>query len=236
MKKLKTLLMAVICLPLLMGAQESYRMVELSYMKVKPGMNAKFEAAIKAHNEKYHKEGKYGSALYSIVTGNEAGWYVWTMGGFTYTDLDGRPAAGAHDDDWTKTIEPFIAEYGRVEFWRMNDKLSFRKENDDKMLSIWWMDITRGEYYRFKEFMLKVRAIHEKKSAGISVYDNEFSQNDGRDVAIVWSMPNWADMDKEDWKMQVEFDAMYGEGSWQLALEEWKDVMEAMTQEIWKEL
>jgi hypothetical protein len=84
--------------------------------------------------------------------------------------------------------------------------------------------------------MTKVRAIHEKKNDGIAVYDNEFAQNDGRDVAIVWSMANWAEMDKEDWKMKDEFEAMYGEGSWQLALEEWKDVMESMRQEIWKEL
>jgi hypothetical protein len=237
MRTLRHLLLGIFCLPLIMMAQsEAYRMVELSYMKAKPGMYSKFEAAVKAHNEKYHKEGKYGSALYSIVTGNEAGWYVWTMGPCTFTDLDGRPAAGAHEDDWNKTIEPLIAEYGRTEYWKWNDKMSFRVENDNKMIQLWWVDITKGEYYRFKAFMEKIKAVHEKQNDAISVYDNQFNQNDGRDVVIVWSMENWASMDKDDWKMKTEFEAMYGEGSWELAIEEWKDVVNSRVEEVWKEL
>lgn len=237
MRTLKHLLLGLFCLPLMMMAQsEAYRMVELSYMKAKPGMAQKFESAVKAHNEKYHKEGKYGSGLYSIVTGNEAGWYVWTMGPCTFTDLDGRPGEGAHQDDWNKTIEPLVAEYGRTEYWRMNDKMSHRVQNDAKMIQLWWVDINRGEYYRFRNFMEKVQVINAKKNESISVYDNEFSQNDGRDVAIVWPLENWAAMDKDDWKMKDAYEEEYGAGSWQLALEEWKDVIEGMKQEVWKEL
>lgn len=228
----------MLCLPMFLMAQESpsYRMVELVYIKVKSGMNAKFEAGIKAHNDKYHQEGKYESSLYSIATGNEAGWYVWTMGPGTFTDLDNRPGEGAHEDDWNKLVEPYVAEYGRVEYWRWNEKMSHRVENDAKMIQIWWVDVNRGEYYRFKNFMEKIKAVNEKNNRAISVYDNEFNQNDGRDIAMVWPIENWAAMDKDDWKIRDAYEAEYGEGSWELAIEEWKDAMGGMKQEIWREL
>ena len=64
MKKLKFLLFAAVLMPFLMHAQEeTYRMVELSYMKAKVGMESKFEAAVKAHNAKYHKEGNDHCAI-----------------------------------------------------------------------------------------------------------------------------------------------------------------------------
>ena len=236
MKTIKMFFLGAFILPFLLQAQDSYRMVELSYMKAKPGMAQKFEAAVKAHNAKYHKEGAYEASLYSIATGNEAGWYVWTMGPCTFTDLDGRPDEGGHADDWAKNVDPYVEEYGRVEYWRWNEKLSFRKANDNKMIQILWLDLERGEYYRFKNFMEKIQAIHEKMDDGIAVYNNQFNQNDGRDVAIVWSMANWAEMDKEDWKMSEEYEKAYGEGSWDLALEEWEDCVAGMTSEVWKEL
>ena len=237
MRTLRTLLLGIFCLPLMMMAQSNdYRMVELQYIKVKPGMAQKFEAAVKGHNDKYHEEGKYGASLYTIVTGNEAGWYVWTMGPCTFTDLDGRPGEGAHQDDWNKTIDVLIADYGRTEYWRWNEKMSHRVENDAKMIQIWWVDVTRGEYYRFKNFMEKIKAVNEKHNRSISVYDNEFNQNDGRDVAMVWPIENWAAMDKDDWKVKDAYEAEYGEDSWQLAFEEGKDALGEMKQEIWREL
>jgi hypothetical protein len=104
------------------------------------------------------------------------------------------------------------------------------------MIQIWWVDVNRGEYYRFKNFMEKIKAVNEKNNRAISVYDNEFNQNDGRDIAMVWPLENWAAMDKDDWKIRDAYEAEYGEGSWELAIEEWKDAMGGMKQEIWREL
>lgn len=230
--------MIAFCLPLFLSAQEdskTYRMVELSYMKAKVGMEAKFEAGVKAHNEKYHKDGKYGSELYAVSTGNEAGWYVWTMGGFTFTDLDSRPDDKAHNDDWSKNVGPYVEDYGRVEYWRWNDMLSNRKDADDEtMIQLWWLDIKRGEYYRYKKVMTDVIAVYKKMDEELNSYDNEFRQDDGRDVALVWPLANWASMDKDDWKMKTEFEALHGEGSWQRTLEEWEDVIEGNNQELWR--
>jgi hypothetical protein len=157
------------------------------------------------------------------------------MGAFTFTELDGRPGEGAHQDDWNKTISPLIAEYGRVEYWRMDADLSSRTDEEgESMIQIWWLDITRGDYYRFENVVKNVTAVHKKMNSQMSVYNNEFTQNDGRDVAIVWPMKNWADMDDDSWKMKVEYEKMYGEGTWQRLLDEWRDVIAGNVQEVWR--
>lgn len=232
-------MMSVLLIPFLMHAQEDdakYRMVELSYMKAKPGMNKKFEDAVKKHNEKYHKEGVYASELYTVITGDESGWYVWTMGALTFTDLDGRPGDGDHAEDWQKNVDPFVAEYGRVEYWRWNEKLSNWKESDEDKITLWWMDIERGEGYRFRNFMMKIQEVYVEKDEEINVYNNEFYQDNGRDVVVVWPLEKWADLDKDDWKMKDEYEKKNGEGSWTTALEEWDDFIAGMSQEVWRML
>ena len=55
-----TLVFALMVTTFTVNAQEekeSYSMVEVTYMKAKIGMEKAFEAAVKSHNEKYHKEG-----------------------------------------------------------------------------------------------------------------------------------------------------------------------------------
>jgi hypothetical protein len=237
MRIFSKLLVAAFCLPMFLSAQESkYTMVELSYMKPKMGMEAKFEAAVKAHNEKYHKEGAYQSELFLISTGNATGWYVWVMGPVTYTQLDGRPADKAHGDDWDKTISPFLEKSGRVEYWRWDEKMSNRKDNNESMIHLWFIDVQRGEWYRYQAIMEKVAAMHKQKDEEINVYTNELSQNDGRDVAMVFPMNGWAEFDKEDWKLKEAFDATYGEGAWDDAMKEWENVVVANVQEVWKQI
>ncbi|AEV32044.1 hypothetical protein Oweho_1035 [Owenweeksia hongkongensis DSM 17368] len=237
MRKLTNLLVGVFCLPLLMmGQQEALKstIVSIEYIKVKPGMEAKFEAAVKSHNNTFHKDGAYVSSLFYITVGDEAGWYVWTMGPFSYTQLDGAPGEGAHADDWRKKIATYVAEYGRSEFWRHNNELSVNDGDNESMQTTWVVDVKRGEWYRFEAFMEKVAAIHKKKNEEFHMWTNEYHSNDGRDVALTWPFDKWAEMDENDWKMKEEYDAEYGEGSWDNALEEWEDIVVDITQKVWR--
>jgi hypothetical protein len=206
-------------------------MVELNYMKAKPGMEMKFVEAAKKHNAKYHPDGPYDATMYYIRTGHDAGWYVWAMGGFTFTELDDAPGRGAHRDDWAKNVAPYVAEYGPIEMWRYNAKLSVNDGEPSAMQTLWFMDIARGEYYRFKSFMEDVQAIFDEKEDEMHVWNNVYNQDDGRDVAIVWPFDKWADLDEDDWKMKEAYDEKYGEGSWENALEEWEDFIEGNIQE-----
>lgn len=239
MKNQIRILILLFCFPLLNFAQDDddsqdYAMVELNYMKAKPGMESKFVQAVKKHNASYHADGPYEATLHYIRTGNDAGWYVWAMGTFTYTDLDNAPGAGAHQDDWSKTIAPYVQEYGPIEMWRYNDKLSVSNEESESLETIWFMDIERGEGYRFRAFMEKVKKVFEDKDDEMHVWNNQYSQDDGREVAIVWPFAKWADLDDDDdWTMKEAYDEEYGEGAWDNALEEWEDVVAGMTQEVW---
>ena len=239
MKNSISILILLFCLPLINFAQEEesdkpdYAMVELNYMKTKVGMEMKFVEAVKKHNAKYHPEGPYDASLFYIGTGNEAGWYVWAMGAFTYSDLHNAPGAGEHRDNWAKTIAPYVEEYGRVEMWRYNEKLSTTDGDSEPLETIWWIDIESGEYYRFKAFMEDVQEIFDEKGDEMHVWNTQYSQNDGRDVAIVWPFDKWSDLDEEDWNMEEAYDEKHGKGSWDNALEEWDDFIKSNKQEVW---
>ena len=215
------------------GEAPDYVMVELNYMKAKPGMESKFVEAVKKHNAKYHPEGPYDASLFYIRTGSDAGWYVWAMGGMTFTDLDGAPGSGEHQDNWAKTIAPYVQEYGPIEFWRYNKKLSHSNGKAEPLEILWFVDIESGEYYRFKNLMEDIQAIHASKDDEMQVWNNSFNQGDGRDVAIAWTLDSWSDLDKEDWSMKEAYDEEYGEGSWENALEEWDDIIEKVKREVW---
>ena len=244
MKTSKLLLTSMLIVALLLTtngiAQETdektYGMAEITYMLPKIGMEKAFVQNVNAHNDKYHKEGPHHAYLDNVLTGKEAGWYVWIMGPCTFTDLDSRPEGGAHDADWTKNISGLVQKYGRTEYWKYNAKLSFKANDTPPNLeSMWVLDIKQGDYYRFKSIMSKIQAAFTKRGTdNISVYDNQFYGNEGREVVVVWDSPNWADFDSDDGSIKKEYEEINEEGSWQNMLDEWNDVVESINQQVWK--
>ena len=216
--------------------EESYAMAEIIYIDVKVGMEKAFVSAVKEHNAMYHKEGPYAAGLDVILSGNEAGTYVWYMGPHTFTDLDNAPGKGAHNDHWDAKIAPKIQSYGRQEYWRMNSKLSYMSSDDEMGYStIWFIDLKRGDYYRFKALMTKINEAYKKKGDGnMRVYSNQFDDNDGREVAIVWDVRNFAEMDDEDGSIKKVFEEINGEGSWDNMLDEWQDITVSINQQLWQ--
>lgn len=240
MKVACRIMLFLFMVPMFGTAQESEepksQLVALHYLKPKKGMEPMLKKAVEAHNKKYHAEKPYQAGLSTILTGNEAGWMVWEMGPFSYTELDEAPGEGEHMENWRKTVDPYVETYGRVEHWRYNKKLSHSNGQDQKMQNVWFIDIKRGEYYRFKALMTKIQQVVEKSNEGQSVWNNEYLQQDGRDVAMVFPFGSWADRDNDDFKMKEAYEAMHGAGSWQLALDEWEDVVESLVAEAWRDL
>ncbi|MCT4622007.1 MAG: hypothetical protein N4A46_00190, partial [Schleiferiaceae bacterium] len=192
MKKSIACAILIALVPFLSKAQEEEKpiVVETIQITVKPGANAAFEKAVKAHNEKYHPENTpHYSWLEAIVTGPNTGVYVWLMGPGSYADLDTRPA-GEHDDEWNKNVMKHVESVSMIEYWSYMKKMSYRPENYEsgKLDNIWFVDVKRGEFYRFKGVMEKVRAVQEKLNQPMGVWGNTFNAGDGRDVAIVWNM------------------------------------------------
>lgn len=235
MKNLKKLMLGMLFIPIMALGQTSktdYTMVQLSRMQCKVGKNMEFEAAVKKHDAKYHT-GKYAAVLWSIETGSQAGDYVWAMGPLTYTDMDKAPGAGEHAKDWKDTVEPFVQEYGAVEYWKMDADLSFRDDKSQKRQTVWLIDLERGDYYKFAEFMKKVVVVNKKMGDEVSTWVNQYGEDDGRDVAIVFTFETFAELDIEDWKMKDEYNKAHGEGTWDNALDDWNEFTKSIKRSIW---
>jgi hypothetical protein len=216
--------------------KKSYQMVEITYMMPKVGMEKAFVKAVKEHNQKFHNQDPYSASLDRIATGKYSGWFVWVMGPTTFSQLDNRPSKGAHEDHWNKTISPLVKKYGRTEYWRNNKKLSF-KANDNRppLENIWFVEVKRGEYYRFKDLISKfTEAFKKKGDDNFFMYNNQFNQDDGRDVAFVWTLNSWADMDDDDGGVKKYYEELNGEGSWENAMKEWQAVTESIKSEVWE--
>lgn len=230
------LFVSILFSPTSIIAQEKYQMVELIFMLPKVGMEKAFENAITEHNNEYHKDGPYKSHLDVILTGKQAGWYAWLMGPCTFTDLDSRPVSDAHDKHWEQKVSPNVAEYGSTEYWKHNPSLSYQSGTETpKLEEIWFIDLKRGDFYRFKALMTKIKGAFEKKGDGhMHVYENQFGENDGRDIAVVWGLNSWAEMDKEDSSIKEDYEEINGEGSWNNAMDEWNEITESIVRQMWK--
>jgi hypothetical protein len=240
MKNRIALILGLICLPFFAFSQEEeeekkYIAIELNYMAPAKGKAADLEAAIFKHNEKFHKEGTpYSSRLWRIRTGDDAGWYVWAMGNFTFSELDDAPGQGEHMEDWMKNVDPYVGKYGRVEYWRYMEDMSVAATEPVNMEINWFVDVNYDEYYRFRDFMEKVQKIHKEDDRKMHVWMNQFNQGDGRDVAISWPMDGWADMDKDRGSMQEKYDQEYGPMAWGDALREFRASTDGLKREVWE--
>ncbi len=211
--------------------------VETIQITVNNGANKAFEKAVKEHNDKYHPEGTPHAAwLEAIVTGPNTGKYVWLMGPGSYADLDTRPA-GEHDEDWDKNVMKHVDKVSMIEYWSYKKDLSFRPENDEagKMSVLWFVEVQRGQYYRFKGVMEKVRATQEKMNEHMTVWGTTFSAGDGRDVVISWNQQNWAALD-EDSKFMKTYEEINGPGSYMNLISEWEACTAKIVQEMWVEV
>lgn len=236
MKKFSLSIIALLfCFAAWAQTEESATQIsETIYILPKAGMNAKFEAAIAAHNEKFHPVGPHYAVLRKVEYGAKSGWYVWVMKG-TYASLDSRPdEEGGHSDDWNKTIEPMVAEYGDIGLWGLNEKLSTGMETFKKSekYTLWSVQLKRGEYERFQALVGKIKETYESMGdRAFLVFNNEVHTAGGADVAMVWSFNNYADLDKDP-GTKAAYEKINGEGSWKKMVAEWMDITIEHDEEI----
>jgi len=209
--------------------------VEVMYLLPKRGMDDKMEAAIKAHDQKFHPDGPYVAALHKVEYGEKSGWYVWVYGPTTYAAIDKRPAKdGGHDADWSTNVDPLVDQYGPPALWDYNDNLSYGMDIFKKAshYEVWGVSLKRGDYYRFKAIAGELKKTYE--SIGTScmlVFDNPVHSPNSPDVAIVWNFNNYAEWSK-DMGTMAAFEKLYGQGSWQNMIKEWLDITKDYSSEL----
>ena len=235
MKTKITLVLAAMLLVVLTYAQEKppTTIVETIYILPKRGMAEKFEAAVKAHNKKFHKEDPHFAALRSVMYGDMAGWYVWLMRG-TYASLDSRPTKGDHDEDWNKTIDPLVEKYGQVGLWEMNAELSYGAEKlaENAYYNAWSVDLKTGKYSQFKALISRIRAAYESMgNRAFIVTNNAVPSSGSADVGLIWSFNKFEELDN-DWGTKEAYEKIYGEGSWRAMVDEWQSITNSIDTEI----
>lgn len=241
MKAIYRLLLLAFFMPAFANAQDEEgpkrNRVELTYIKVKIGREKEFVEGVKKHNAEYHKEGTpYNAGLYYVRAGKDAGQYVWVMGPYTYADLDKAPGAGDHASHWTKNIAKHIKDYGNVDIWTYNDKLSSPQESKVAVETIMWIRVKRGQMHRMRDFMEKVNAVQKENVGEMYVYNNAMYSTDSPNMAITFPSENWADFDTPGYNMMEKYDEKYGEGSWRTALDDWADFVEHQSESLWESI
>lgn len=217
------------------SAEKPTMVTETMYLMPKRGMEDKFEAAVKAHNTKFHPEGQYKAGLRKVEYGEKAGWYIWVFGATTYSALDTRPTKeGGHDADWSATVDPLVETYGQTNLWELNESLSFGMDmmKTAKYYEAWSVKIKRGEYYRFKALSEKLKKAYESLgTSSFIIYNNVIHTANGPDVAIIWSFNSWDEWSKDP-GAKAAYEKLYGAGSWQNMLDEWMAVSESYDAEV----
>lgn len=232
MKKTLTLIMMALFLTGIAFAQTTTekpkKVAETQYMMPKRGMEAKFEAAVKAHNSKFHPDGPFVAGLRKVDYGDKAGWYIFVYGPTNYASIDSRPAKeNGHDADWTATIDPLVETYGESSLWNYNEDLSYgiEKLKTAKYYEARSLKLKPGEYYRFKALAEKLKKAYETDGKYcFVVYNNPLHTANSADVAILYNFDSY-----EEWSngrgIKAAYDKLYGENSYENMRDEWRAVV-----------
>jgi hypothetical protein len=224
---MKRVMMAalVAIVPAFVSAQD-YVMYETMYLKPDAANWEELKDKLATHNKKFHAEGPYRAQVHRVVNGPRTGQLLWVMGPCTFTDLDSRPSGDPHDSDWMGVVA-LMKGVGEGAYWRLDQERSYQPNTDDHpKLRVRFYHIERGEMYRFNQLLEKINAVSEqnKHPHRRNVYRPRFWNGSGPDLATVWSFDKWADLDR-DLDFEEEYEEVYGEGTWQLFIEEWRDVV-----------
>jgi len=215
------------------ASAQNYVMYETAYLKPKLDKLKVLKETLAKHNRQYHAANPHRAQIFSVVNGPRSGQLVWAMGPTMFADLDNRPAANGHDDDWQNKVLPLLEDSGDAEYWRLDADMSYVPDTDEhKYVRVRLYDVKPFEEYRFKKLLKNIKEVLEVKKypRRWNVYHNRFVSGEGRDWASVMSFDKWADLD-DDRNFEKDYEAVHGDGSWRQFLNEWEDVVESMEDE-----
>ena len=225
---MKTLI-AFLILALSFGVQaqedDSYHMYETIRLKPDTRHLKELSANMAAHNKKYHSEGPYTALVWQISTGPDAGSLVWMMGPCKFSDLDSRPSADGHDEDWMGNVMPHTHGMKDGNYWKMWNDFGYMPSEDFQgaIMRVRYVNLKPGKYEEYKHLLGAIQKVYDANSfkSSMSVYDN-WSGGGKADVALVWQYPNWAVFD-EDMQFWKKYEEVHGDNSWATFIEAIRD-------------
>jgi hypothetical protein len=227
---MKNLLFVLLFLPLIaFGQEQPQDLFETVNIHVKKGQEKALEAAVKAHNAKFHPEdGNFHARLFYNINGPSGGTYSWIMGPTSWTAMDSRPTDGDHDADWKK-VTALVDKFDSPHYWKYSPKLSSDGGNASPAKRLIWIyDIKRGQAKRWSELVGKVKQVYAEKrpTEPFWVLWNEFGDSKaGMDAAFIFAFDNWSWMDRQS-KFSKDFEEVHGEGSWFHFMNEFRETVD----------
>jgi hypothetical protein len=218
---------------LILHAQQSYVMFETMYLDVKPDKQNEFEAAFKAHNQKFHSKGPDAVQVHYIVNGPWGGQLAWVMGPLTFTDLDNRPSGEDHEADWNKVM-PFVRNISEVEYWKMDANMHYQPEGMQfSKLHLRFFDVKPGKWQDIGRLLGMVVKVYQEKNYpnSMNVYWNQFNTGNGRTVVAVEGFNKYSEYDKDD-TFVADFNSVHGDGAWAKFMQDIIADTNGMTEEL----
>jgi hypothetical protein len=215
-------------------SQKEYKMWETIYIKPDMSQIDELKKGMAEHNKKFHNEDPFKAHIWQVWSGPNENTWLWTMGPCTWTDLDSRPEGKDHDDHWAEHITPYVKKVYGLQYWKLHEDLSHMPEDAPRGKVVWTaFDIKPFEGYRFKEMLKKVNKVYTEKNYpnSMGVYEAQLDNNDGMDYILEWEFDKYAWFDRDN-KFVKDFEEVHGEGSWMYFMEEFRDVVEGVFDEM----
>lgn len=221
-------------------SQESnYLIFESTTLTPVPSQVLRFEAAVGAHNKKYHASGPHGVRVYEIANGKNSGKYQWVMGPGHWSDLDTRPdEADNHSLDWVSNVLPNLTTDANTTYVRYDARYSrFPKDFNVSKIYFWYWDlIPNADWEKIKGMLEKVKNVYATKlpDETFAIYYNELpSSSEGKDLMMASFFDKYAWMGIDN-GFDKKYEEIYGAGSWKTFLTDWNSQVKGLESEIWE--
>ena len=208
-------------------------------LDVEPGKMDEFSRQITEHNKQFHASEPNTVRVYNVTAGANTGKFIWNMGPCTFADMDKFDDSSAHQQHWVNNVMPTLKSMSGGTYWKFHPEFSnFQKDFKLNMLNLTFFDIKRGmgNWDTLKGIIEKITKVYHENypNETYGIYSNMMgSTKEGRDLAVVGFMDNFAAMDENIPDFEEKYNAMHGNGSWDRDMKTWVDLTEGSENELW---
>lgn len=240
MRKIIFLLLTVAAM---YASAQTRSLVGVLTVKPKLGQKAAFEAAWKAHLQKFHQQDTTNSrGVYEITSGARTGCYYLVSSGLSWADMDMERASDKqHDLDYETTVTSKLEWENASEIFRWADTLSYRPEVEASKFLITNYHIKTGKQSEVVDEVKRAIAVNKKINSPVS-YDGFIQQLTGSKPAVViirHLKEGFKELDADfnkglNEKFKTTYIEMYGWEQWQKRVNAISETMELVEQEMVK--
>ncbi|MDH3244271.1 MAG: hypothetical protein OEM26_06620 [Saprospiraceae bacterium] len=214
-----TSILIILLLSFSMAMTQDYTLFMTIDLDPAPGKALDLEKGVKAHNEKYHKEGNTKGYLWSVLSGPRAGKYVWGQGPMLWEGMD----AGLSEDhaaDWEMNVSAHCKSIGNFNYMLRDDELSYNPENQVTAPKIIAKIFTvTGNRAAVLDALGEIAKVFRAKKypQARRVYTSVFNKKDNEEVALIYPFESFKMFETSTGLppgFQQAFEEINGLGSW----------------------